>query len=166
MLYDFRIDLQDGFPDWVALELIFSGCQRGLQGNPCPGCHNPELWEFKPSPANIQNRLQKICENYRREDIFLDGIVCVGGEPLDQSDLYQSIDLIKNIMNIPVFIYTGYTLDQIKELEGTDQFPRCDYLKIGPYDPSCPPRAKSKLASGNQAVFKVDGLYLSDEISF
>lgn len=106
------------------------------QGCPhhCPGCHNPQTHDFSGGfNADIPAILEAI-----REDPLLDGITLSGGEPFCQAEAL--IPLVKEVrkMGMTVFVYSGYTLEQLLELgkakpEVIELLKLCDTLVDGPY---------------------------------
>ena len=91
------------------------------QGCPhqCPGCHNPETWDFnggKPLPANIIEQL--------KEAITANGIQrnfsVLGGEPLAEENketVNQIIQAIKeSFPDITICLWTGYTLEELRNM--------------------------------------------------
>ena len=90
------------------------------QGCPhkCKGCQNPETWDFfggKELPPDIRGQIIKA--------ISANGIIrnfsVLGGEPLCE----ENLELVDNIVSsvriayphIKIFIWTGYTLEELKE---------------------------------------------------
>jgi organic radical activating enzyme len=162
----------DGMPDWIAPELVFSGCNRGLSGHPCPDCHNPWLWngtvtELGENPLNV---LAGRLAEWKLVGMSFDGIVFIGGEPLDQDpdELVRILNLLaQELPGLPLFVYTGY--DRVEDfppaawkvLAGHVRF-----LKMGSYRPEVPRKTGSRLASGNQRVYAVADGCLTEEVVF
>lgn len=177
MLYGWRIDGQDGFPDWLSIELIYSGCARGFSGNPCEGCHNPELWDFSSrdeGSESLDSFIGRMKEFSVKGQVPINGLVVIGGEPLDQdlSALKDDILAVKGqFPDMKVLVYTGYDREVLQERTETDEGLKAllgavDYMKTGPYDSRCPKRKGSRLASGNQRVWSVKGKELAEEVPF
>lgn len=177
MLYGWRIDGQDGFPDWLSIELIYSGCMRGLSGNPCEGCHNPELWDFSSrddGSESLGSFIRRMEEFSVKGRVPINGLVVIGGEPLDQdlSALKDDILTVKSrFPDMKVLVYTGYDKEALQGRISTDGdlgalLEVVDYMKTGPYDSRCLKRKGSRLASGNQQVWAVSGRSLTEEVPF
>lgn len=63
-------------------ELYFAGCNRAMEGNPCPNCFNPLLWDrSKCYPLNEQDIIDELNERNIPKYITI-----VGGEPTDQKE--------------------------------------------------------------------------------
>ena len=111
------------------------------QGCPhkCKGCQNPETWDFfggKELPPDIRGQIIKA--------ISANGIIrnfsILGGEPLCE----ENLELVDNIVSsvriayphIKIFIWTGYTLEELKEKNNThinNILQHIDILIDGPF---------------------------------
>ncbi|MEA3452165.1 MAG: 4Fe-4S single cluster domain-containing protein [Bacteroidota bacterium] len=95
----------------------------------CKGCWNTEMWSFE---ANKLKDIDKLLEDiYRIND--LTGVTFIGGEPFDQKKelLYFSAKLKKQ--QIPITIYTGYELDELKDEDSEKILSMTDLLIAGRY---------------------------------
>lgn len=113
----------------VSVSLWMQGCPHR-----CPGCHNPELWNYNGGVEKTMDEVLK--EIYTA--IFANNIQrnfsVLGGEPLCPENIEDVIQIIKNVKasfpNIKVFIWTGYNLDELKNKE---IFEYTDVLITGRY---------------------------------
>lgn len=90
------------------------------QGCPhrCPGCQNPETWSFdggKELPSDIRGQIIKaICANGITRNFSI-----LGGEPLCEENLDEVNNIIISVRtafpHIKIFMWTGYTLEELKE---------------------------------------------------
>lgn len=90
------------------------------QGCPhrCPGCQNPETWSFdggKELPSDIRGQIIKaICANGITRNFSI-----LGGEPLCEENLDEVNNIIISVRtafpHIKIFMWTGYTLEKLKE---------------------------------------------------
>jgi anaerobic ribonucleoside-triphosphate reductase activating protein len=90
------------------------------QGCPhhCLGCHNPETWDFnggKELPSDIRGQIIKaICANGITRNFSI-----LGGEPLCKENLDEVNNIIISVRtafpHIKIFMWTGYTLEELKE---------------------------------------------------
>ena len=88
------------------------------QGCPhhCPGCHNPETWDFKGgkefTPEVIDELLEALQANGIKRKLCI-----MGGEPLCPENQFLTYLVIKSIKDkLPeteVYIWTGYNLDDL-----------------------------------------------------
>lgn len=111
------------------------------QGCPhrCPGCHNPECWDFEGGyevPNDIKGRIIKaISANGVQRNFSV-----LGGEPLCP----ENLDLVNEIVtavrtaypHIKIYIWSGYTLKDLKAMSNpvvSCILEKCDYLIDGPF---------------------------------
>ena len=89
--------------------IFLSGCIHG-----CKGCHNRDLWDMTfGEEVDIEDLYKLIDKNYP----IIDGITISGGEPfLHKEVLYKLVKYAKG-KRLSVWIYTGYTYDQLTCLE-------------------------------------------------
>lgn len=90
-----------------------------LQGCPhrCPGCHNPQAWDFNGGTVYYQEMLIKeILELLSRNGIKRN-LSFLGGEPLCPENRDFCIALAKaakeKYPEITIFCWTGYTIEQL-----------------------------------------------------
>lgn len=123
----------------------FQGCSHH-----CKKCHNPETWtEGQGTDYSIED-IAKIINSQ-------DKITLSGGDPLFQlSELDAMLGLVNPGKDI--WIYTGYTYDQLSELLKTTSniLQKVSVIKTGPFieelkDPNIRFRGSS-----NQEFYKID----------
>jgi anaerobic ribonucleoside-triphosphate reductase activating protein len=103
------------------------GCQIG-----CAGCINPELHNpdggRRVEISSLVNTLSELVNS-------MDGITITGGEPFDQyRELMAFCAFFKKKTGKPVYVYSGYTLDELMA-RFPDKFflTVIDLLNAGPY---------------------------------
>lgn len=133
--------------------VFFQGCSHR-----CPGCFNPETWEFKgetKESIKIKNEFFKRVSNKLDKD-YIDGITLTGGDPLEPKNVNQALEFIMlaKSKNKTVWVYTGYLYEQIK-----DMYPGLitliDVLCDGPFIQSLKSPEKPWVGSSNQRVIDV-----------
>ena len=77
----------------------------------CPGCHNPETWDFD---GGTEMAVEEIATDYRKHRL-LDGITLSGGDPFFQQK--ACAELLNLLPGVNVWIYTGFEYDEIKNTE-------------------------------------------------
>lgn len=88
------------------------------QGCPhrCPGCHNPETWDFNGGLDLPEDYLERISEGITANGLQRN-LSILGGEPLcdENKELTNNIiNFVTNkFKNIKVTIWTGYTLEDL-----------------------------------------------------
>ena len=88
------------------------------QGCPfeCPGCQNPETWDFNGGQEFTPDTLNAIIKGLKKQNI--NRTLCIlGGEPLCNQNLFLTELIINNVLEVypdqEMWIWTGYTLEQL-----------------------------------------------------
>jgi anaerobic ribonucleoside-triphosphate reductase activating protein len=94
----------------VRLSLFVQGCPHH-----CPGCFNPETWDFNGGEEyTIENSID-IITHCKREEIA--GLSILGGEPFAlENDIPMLVSLLavyKETVKKPVWVWTGYTIEEL-----------------------------------------------------
>lgn len=94
----------------IRYSLYFSGCNHK-----CKGCHNQYSWNPHNGEKITYDLLEKIA-NEINKNTMLDGITISGGDPLyNPVDMLKVLKFLKEKTNKNIWLYTGYTLEQIKK---------------------------------------------------
>lgn len=145
--------------DGVRLSCYFSGCSLA-----CKGCHNPISWDEnfgeyfgKEKQSEIINQLKNMIKP---------NITLTGGNPLESYDLYEFIlDLKKEIPNINIWIYSGFTLEEILLNENMLSILKlCDILVDGRFKIDKKDLTLAYRGSKNQRIIDIKKLILDNEI--
>lgn len=119
----------------------FCGCPRR-----CPGCSNPELWEFQEkyrvSADDLMALIEAVAENHR-----VDGFTLTGGDPFYQREALEALLPRLAAISSDILVYTGYQRQELGALP-----PEIGVLIDGPYlrerNNGCPLRG-----SDNQQLY-------------
>lgn len=123
-------DITNG--EGICVSLWVQGCPHR-----CKGCHNPESWDFNGG-------------EYRNNDILLEEIYdaisangiqrnfsILGGEPLAPQNINDTYYILWEVKqrypSIKTFVWTGYTLEQLKEMYKDTLLENVDVLIDGPF---------------------------------
>ena len=81
------------------------------QGCPhhCPGCHNPETWEFGCGTPMEEERILEIV----RSNPLCRGVTFSGGEPFAQAEGFARLARLLKAAGYEVASYSGYTFEQL-----------------------------------------------------
>lgn len=80
-------------------------------GHHCPGCHNPQTWDFNGGKEYTVEELFNIIE----ADEFSD-VTFSGGDPMFQVEAFTELArMVKNKTNKTIWCYSGYTYEEIIE---------------------------------------------------
>ena len=141
----------------VSVSFYTQGCPHR-----CPGCHNPETWDFKDGKEFTANILEEIIEALQANGIKRSFCI-LGGEPLCPENEFLTCMVVRHVKeklpDTEIYVWTGYTYDQLRvnanpHLQNILQV--IDYVIDGPYieaerDITLPMRG-----SRNQRVIKID----------
>ena len=103
------------------------------QGCPhhCPGCHNPETWEFGCGTPMEEETILEIV----RSNPLCRGVTFSGGEPFAQAEGYAKLAKLLKAHRYEIASYSGYTFEQL--LRGTpaqkELLANIDVLIDGPF---------------------------------
>ena len=144
-----------------------SGCDHH-----CKNCQNPITWDPNDG-AKFDIKAKNEIFNELSKD-YISGITLTGGDPLHQKNLESVLDLVNEIrLSYPektIWLYTGYTLEQIMYPVVTDDFnperdkllkmrreivKQCDVLVDGRYEEDKRDVAYHWAGSTNQRVIDV-----------
>lgn len=101
----------------------------------CPGCQNPETWDFNAGTVYDEAKLKEIL-NEISEDPIIDGVTLSGGDPFYQAE--ACVELVKAIKNLRpelnIWAYTGFVWDEIiKDPDRLELVKCCDVIVDGPF---------------------------------
>ena len=105
-----RVDVANG--PGVRVSLFVSGCTHR-----CPGCFNPETWDFGFGAPFGETQIQEIL-GYLRPN-YIRGLSLLGGEPFEPENQSAVLELVKRVRaELPqkdIWCYTGYLLESLAE---------------------------------------------------
>ena len=119
------IDISNGVG--VACSIFFQGCHLK-----CDNCFNPELWNFrggKEFTREVQNEFIELCKKPH-----IDCISILGGEPTSQNciEFSEFLDELQSL-NKPIFMWSGYTYEELIEMKKWYVLDKINYLIDGRY---------------------------------
>ncbi len=86
----------------------------------CPGCHNPETWDFNGGFLTDTDEVNKELDKLEGQD----GITLSGGDPLFQPQASAEIAKHAHEIGLTVWCYTGFTYEDLLKRK-----PMLDLLK-------------------------------------
>jgi anaerobic ribonucleoside-triphosphate reductase activating protein len=137
----------------VSLTFFTQGCPHR-----CPGCHNPETWDFDKGLDFTEETMQSIVNG-----LHLNGIkrnfCLMGGEPLCAENLDLSLKIIKTIKEtydwVKIYIWTGYTyevLTRINNPKVNEILSLSNIIIDGPYIEKLKDTSLNMRGSSNQRI--------------
>jgi len=125
------------------------------QGCPhhCPGCHNPETWDFG---CGTKIPVEAVVDIVRSNPLCR-GVTFSGGEPFAQAEGFARLAQLLQADGYEIASYTGYTFEQL--LQGTpaqkDLLSKLDVLIDGPFILAEKSLELSFRGSANQRILDV-----------
>ena len=88
------------------ITIYSQGCQHH-----CPGCHNPQTWDFNGGKEYTVDELFDIIIKEEYSDVTFSG-----GDPMFQVEAFTELaQKVKNKTNKTIWCYSGYTYEEIKK---------------------------------------------------
>lgn len=156
-----KFDIANG--TGVRTSLFVSGCSHK-----CPGCFNEPYQDFcygTPWDKDAEETFLGYAK-----DPNVHGVTILGGEPMEQlgdDDLKNLLIRIKEETNQSIWIYSGYTFEQIiKDEKKLALLKLCDVLVDGPFVESLKDITLVFRGSANQRIIDVKKSLQKEEIVF
>lgn len=93
----------------VRVSLFVAGCTHH-----CPGCFNPETWDFNAGTAFDETVLDKIIKSL--EPDYINGLTLLGGEPFEKVNQRGLLPLIRKVKQLypqkTIWSFTGFIYDR------------------------------------------------------
>lgn len=103
--------------------IYFAGCDHR-----CPGCHNPQSWDFNGGKEMTHDEIMKIV----REEDF--DVTFTGGDPLYMPEKIATLAKAIKKEGYGIWLYTGFTIEEIRKSERLSlPLPYLDAIVEGPY---------------------------------
>lgn len=129
-----KCDMLNG--NGIRITLFVSGCNHH-----CKNCQNPETWNPNSGIPFDENALNEIYDELKLD--YIDGLTLSGGDPMNEAnidDIYTLVSKIKkDFPDKTIWIYTGYTYDELKN-DNTENgenrrkiLEKCDVLVDGKF---------------------------------
>lgn len=118
----------------VSLSFYTQGCP-----NRCPGCHNPETWDFDGGREFTNDTLNNLLNKLKANNINR-SLAIQGGEPLCPENLFLTALVIKEVKekypDTKIYLWTGFIYEDLaKNSDGTLKWilNNIDVLIDGPF---------------------------------
>lgn len=97
----------------VCVTFFVQGCSQH-----CPGCHNPQTWDFNGGYEFTQETMDKIIQALKANGVQRNFCV-MGGEPLHENNLFLTNLVINEVRkvypDIKIYVWTGYIYENLVE---------------------------------------------------
>lgn len=98
--------------------IFVTGCTHN-----CKNCFNGEYQDFNYGEIWTENETLKVIKYLNDENVS--GLTLLGGEPMQNLKLIEIVKKIKSEVLKPIWVYSGYTFDEIISNEK-----RCELLAL------------------------------------
>ena len=135
----------------VRVSLFVSGCR-----NHCPGCFNPQTWDFGYGEPFTKKTEKEIIKALRPS--WIQGLSILGGDPMEPENQRALLPFFKRIrIMLPdkdVWLYTGYRLEDVS---GSPLLPYVDVVVDGPFIEAEKDISLAFRGSSNQRIIHLHG---------
>lgn len=149
----------------VSVTFFSQGCPHR-----CPGCHNPETWDFQGGKEFTADVLDEICEALVAQGVQRN-LCIMGGEPLCPENIFLSNLIVRTVKErIPeakIYVWTGYTFEKLVRESNKhvmDLLSQADVLVDGPYIESLRDVTLKMRGSSNQRIIDLTEALKNDII--
>ena len=118
----------------ICLSFFVQGCDRH-----CPGCHNPETWDFDGGLEFTEKTMNSILEGLVANGVHRD-LAIMGGEPMAEENMFLVQMIINEVKKVlpqtKIFLWSGYTYEELdKRTDGRTAaiLASIDCIVDGPY---------------------------------
>ena len=124
----------------------------------CDGCFAVDLWDtnggYETDAETVINQISKVKSEIR-------GVTFLGGEPFEQAEELAEIAKYAQSSGLDVIAFSGYTYEELKENQASDELLKyVDLLIDGRYESDKQEFSRPLVGSSNQRF-----IYLGDKIS-
>ncbi|CAH9017278.1 4Fe-4S single cluster domain protein [Vibrio phage 150E35-1] len=117
----------------VRCTLFVAGCSHG-----CSGCYNEASWNPSSGHEFTDDMVQQILSDLKDTRIVRSGLSLSGGDPLHKRNYPEILELCKLVRkecpDKTIWMWTGYTIDQIRESGMSEILDYLDVVIDGKFD--------------------------------
>ena len=118
----------------------------------CPGCHNPQSWDFSGGREMTVEQLMRIIV----ADPFTRGVTFSGGDPMYQAAGFAELaQQIHRRTQKDIWCYTGFTFESLIHDDQRELLAELDVLVDGPFVESLHDKDLLFCGSSNQRLIDV-----------
>lgn len=131
--------------------VFVSGCKHC-----CKNCHNKETWDFEYGKEFTKEEQKKIALRVKNNPLIT-GLTISGGDPMySYKEVIEFIKLYKSYNPThDIWLYTGFTIEEIENCEMKEIFEHIDYLVDGLYEDDKKDISLPFKGSSNQRIYKI-----------
>ena len=126
----------------------------------CPGCHNPQSWDFNGGREMTVRQLMRIIE----ADPFTRGVTFSGGDPMYQAAGFAELArAIHQRTQKDIWCFTGFTFESLIHPDQRELLAELDVLVDGPFVQALHDPDLLFRGSSNQRIIDVQASLYSGE---
>jgi len=146
----------------VRFTIYFSGCRHH-----CPGCHNPDAQDFNAGVEFCDQMQEKLISHITHCPI-ISGVTLSGGDPMfSAGDVLRFISRLReSLPGINIWLYTGFTYEEITEAEQRELLELCDVLVDGRFEQDHLDLSANFRGSTNQRIIDLAATRSTGRITF
>lgn len=144
-----NVDVNNG--EGCRVSLWVSGCTHH-----CKGCHNFTSWNFNQGDVFDNETKDKLYDLISKP--FIKGLTLTGGDPIDSYDDVLELvkDFKKTFTDKDIWLYTGYTIEQLNENGKNEILRYIDVLVDGEYKEELRDVSLPFRGSSNQRIIRLN----------
>jgi len=145
----------------VRFTIFFSGCRHQ-----CLGCHNPDAQDFNAGVKFDEHMQTKIIDHIARCPI-ISGVTLSGGDPMfSAGDVLRFVGRLRaTLPNISIWIYTGFTYEEISDVEQQALLEQCDVMVDGRFEQEHRDLSARFRGSTNQRIIDLEATRAAGKIT-
>jgi len=132
----------------VRFTIFFSGCRHR-----CPGCHNPDGQDFSAG-MDFNDQVQEKLINHIARCPIITGVTLTGGDPM-----FSAVDVLRFVLRlrervpgVNIWLYTGFTYEELTSAEQIMLLEQCDVLVDGRFEQNNLDQSLQFRGSTNQRI--------------
>jgi anaerobic ribonucleoside-triphosphate reductase activating protein len=130
--------------------IFFQGCPHA-----CPGCHNPETWNFRGGrELSVSDLIRSL-----KVTPLISGVTFSGGEPFGQAEAASALGASLKALGLNLWVYTGFLWEQLlnnlKKPGYAELINLADVVVDGPFQQELKRSDLSFRGSTNQRLIRV-----------
>lgn len=133
------------------MTIFVAGCPHK-----CEGCFNVVSWSYLAGYECTQEVISNFLDRFEKDKDFLTGLSILGGEPLAPRNYEGVMDICRQFkQRFPdkdIWVWTGYTLEEIKEHPQNSALSLIDTLVDGRFKESLKDTELAFRGSSNQRI--------------
>ncbi len=139
--------------------IFVTGCTHN-----CKNCFNKEYQDFDYGDVWTSKETKEVIDYLKLNEV--NGLTVLGGEPFqNEKDLYKIIKEIQKEISKDIWIFSGYTFDQIIEDENKKKLLElCDVLVDGPFIEDLKNLKLKFRGSSNQRIIDIKKSFKENQV--